>query len=184
MGVDIRASFAILEDSVTKDGVALTKSVQGDAAAAKVAAPVLAFRDSAGNLVYPQLTSEGKLPVDFDGAGVSFSDASQTPVAGSLTYAVVAGVDLTASKTYGKISYRGSCRRAAEFVLVQINDVTETVLDSFVLDAGQYNDNVDLGETEFQTGATGTQRLELRAKNFSNPVSDFRGSLVCLEFAA
>lgn len=181
---DIRASFPVLEDAVSGAGVALTKSQQGDAGASKVGATAFAFRDSAGNLILPQLTSEGKLPVDLAGAGVPFSNAAQAPVAGSLTYSVVAELDLTASKTYGRISYRGSCRRAAEFVLVQIDDTTETVLDSMVLDAGQYNDNVNLGETEFTTGATGTQKLELRAKNFANPLSDFRGSLACLEFAS
>lgn len=181
---DIRASFPVLEDATTKEGVALTKSQQGEAGAAKVGLTALAFRDSAGNLVLPQLTSEGKLPVDLAGAGIPFSDAAQAPIAGSLTYAVVAELALTASKTYGRISYRGSCRRAAEFVLVQIDDATETVLDSMVLDAGQYNDNVNLGEPEFVTGGVGTQKLELRAKNFSAPLSDFRGSLACLEFAS
>ena len=178
----VRESFPVLEDAVTKEGVAIHATSNGDASAGKVGATVWAFKDHLGNVVHPQLTPEGKLPVDFMGAGVAKSASSNGEVVGSLTLTDICEVSLTANKTVGKITVAGACFREAIFYLVQVNDATETIIDSFIVGAGQYSYNSNKGEYEISTGATGTQKLILKAKNLSK-ASDFLGSLSCLEFA-
>jgi hypothetical protein len=178
----VRESFPILEDAITKEGIALHKTENGDASAGKIGATVWAFKDSAGNVVHPQLTPEGKLPVDFDGAGVSKSATSDGEVVGSLTLVTICEADLTVDKTYGKISATGSCFKEAIFYLIQLDDAAETILSSFITGPGLYSFSTELNSTEFVTGSTGTQKLLLKAKNL-NKASDFLGNLACLEFA-
>lgn len=178
----IRESFPILEDAVSKVGEALHKSQNGDASAGKVGATVWAFKDSSGNLVHPQLNSEGKLPVTSEGAGIPKSATSDGEIAGSLTLTDICEVSLTASKTHAKIHANGSCFKEAIFYLVQVNDAVETILASFIVGPGQYSFNASLSSTEFVSGATGTQKLILKAKNL-NKESDFLGDISCLEMA-
>lgn len=179
----VRESFPILEDSVTKEGIALHKTENGEASAGKVGATVWAFKDASGNLVHPQLNSEGAIVVTSEGAGVPKSATSDGEVAGSLTLVTVCEVALSVDKTYGKVSANGSCFKEAIFYLVALDDAAEVILGSFIVGPGQYSFNLDLIATEFESGSTGTQKLQLKAKNL-NKASDFLGSVACLEFAA
>lgn len=179
----VRESFPVLEDALTKEGVAPHKSQNGDASAGKVGMTVWAFKDASGNLVHPQLNSEGALVVTSEGAGISKSATSDGEVAGSLTLTTICEVSLTASKTHGKIHAHGSCFKEAIFYLIQQDDATETIISSFIVGPGQYSFNADLKSTEFVTGSTGTQKLILKAKNLSKE-SDFLGDISCLEFPA
>jgi len=179
---DVRESFPVLEGA-SQEGLALRAIQEGDAPTSKNGILGFAFTDSAGNVILPQLTAEGKVPVDFEGAGVSKSATSNGVVAGALTNTLICEVSLTASKTYGKVSARGACFREAIFQLIQVNDVTETILDEFIVGPGQFSYLCDLGQTEFISGATGAQKLQLKAMNLSK-ASDFRGSIACLEFVA
>jgi hypothetical protein len=178
----IRESFPILEDAVTKVGEALHKTQNGDASAGKVGSTTWAFKDSSGNMVHPQLTPEGKLPVDFQGAGVSKSATSDGEVAGSLTLVDICEIALTADKTYGKIHFNSSCFKEAIFYLIQVDDAVETIISHSIVGAGQYSSSIHLGEKEIVAGSTGTQKLILKAKNLSKE-SDFLGDIACLEFA-
>ena len=178
----VRESFPILEDALTKEGVAPHKSENGDASAGKIGVTTWAFKDSSGNLVHPTLTPEGKLPVDFQGAGVPKVATSNGEITGALTLTDVCEVALTANKTVGKISVTGACFREAIFYLVHKNDAIETIISSFIVGAEAYTANVNLGEYEVTTGNTGTQKLILKAKNL-NKESDFLGSFSCIEFA-
>lgn len=178
----IRESFPVLEDAITKVGEALHKSQNGDASAGKVGLTSWVFKDSSGNLVHPQLTPEGKLPVDFQGAGVPRSGTSDGEIAGALTLTDIAEVNLTTSKTHGRIKAQGSCFKEAIYYLVQVDGAIELILGSFIVGPGQYSFELNMGETEIITGATGTQKLILKAKNLQKE-SDFLGSLSCLEFA-
>lgn len=182
MAGDVRETFPITEDATTGAGLNPTSRVEGDAAAAMKGLIGFAFKDSSGNVILPQLTSEGKLPVDFASAGVPKSAQCGTAVAGSLTQVLVCEVALTISKTYGKISARGACFREAIFQLIQLNDVTSTVLDEFIVGPGQFSYEIQMGALEILTGGTGTQKLQLKAKNLDK-ASDFRGSLSALEYA-
>jgi hypothetical protein len=177
----IRESFPILED-VNQVGVAPSKSENGDASSGKVGMTSWVFKDSSGNLVHPQLTPEGKIAVDLEGAGVPKSATSDGEVVGSLTLTTICEVALNTSKTHGKITASGSCFKEAIFYLVQTDDATETILSSFIVGPGQYSFESNLGSTEVVTGASGTQKLTLKAKNL-NKASDFLGNIACLEFA-
>lgn len=179
----IRESFPMLEDATTKVGEALHKSQNGDASAGKVGATVWAFKDSSGNLVHPQLNSEGALVVSSEGAGVPRSATSDGEITGSLTLTLICEVALSTDMTYGKIHAHGSCFKEAMFYLVQLDDATELILASFIVGPGQYSFMADLKSTEFASGATGTQKLQLKALNLTK-ASDFLGDISCLEFPA
>jgi hypothetical protein len=181
-----REYFPTLADG-SDVGVALSKSLAGDAAAGKVGSTAFAFKDSSGNLVLPSLTPEGKVPVDFEGSGVAKSvcadDAGDGFIAGSLTIQTICEVSLTASKTVGKIVFSGVCFRESVYRLEQLNDVTTTVLGTIILGPGQYTFEKNLGAKEIVTGATGTQKLVLKGLNLTK-VSDMGGEISCLEFAS
>lgn len=177
-----RESFPILED-VNQVGVALSKSENGDASSGKVGATVWAFKDSSGNLVHPQLNSEGALVVSSEGAGTPKSATSDGEVPGSLTLVTVCEVSLTANKQQGKIHANGACFKEAIFYLIQLDDATETIISSFIVGPGQYSFHADLKSTELVSGSTGTQKLILKAKNLVK-ASDFLGDISLLEFPA
>lgn len=178
----IRETFPILENFTTDEGEVAHLAKAGEAVANKNGLSAFAFKTHDGNFVHPTLTPEGKVPVDFEGAGVSKKDSSEGEIAGSLTLTTIAEIALTASKTYGRISARGSCFKEAIFYLVQQDDVTETIIGHGMVGAGDYNTRIDMGTAEIVAGATGTQKLILKAKNL-NKVSDFLGDVACLEFA-
>lgn len=176
-----REAFPILENA-SQQGAVLSKSENGDASAGKVGLTAWVFKDSAGNLVHPTLTTEGKLQVTSEGAGIPKSATSDGEVAGSLTLTTICEVALTASKTHGKIHANLACFKETIGYLVQLDDATETIIGSFILGPGQYSFHLDLGTTEIVSGSTGTQKLILKAKN-AFKASDFLGDLSCLEFA-
>lgn len=179
---DIREVFPVLVDETTDEGLALTASLAGDAAASKVGLVGFSFKSHSGQLVLPTLTPEGKVPVDLQGAGVALSASSNGQIAGSLTNVVVAEITLSQNKTYGRISATGSCFREAIFEVVHQNDTVNTIIGSFLIGPGQFTFTWNGGETELQSGSTGTQKLILRAKNLQK-ASDFRGNISALEFA-
>lgn len=178
----IRESFPVLEDATTKVAEALHKSQNGDASAGKVGLTSWVFKDSSGNLVHPTLTSEGKLPVTSEGSGIPKSATSDGEVTGALTLTTICEVSLTASKTHGKIHANGSCFKETIFYLIQLDDAAEEIISSFIVGPGQYSYHADLKSREILSGATGTQKLILKAKNL-NKESDFLGDISCLEFA-
>lgn len=179
----LRETFPVLENLATGEGEVLNTAVQGETAAGKNGMIGIAFKDSLGNLVLPQLTSEGKIAVDFEGAGIAKKATSNGEVVGSLTLTTIAEISLTPSKTHGKILAKGSCFKEALFYLVQVNDVTETIIGHGIVGAGDYNTVIDIGIGEVVAGATGTQKIILKAKNLTK-VSDFLGHVSCLEFVS
>jgi len=178
----IRESFPILEDATTLAGVALHKSENGDASAGKVGMTAWVFKDKDGYLVHPQLNNEGAIVVSSEGAGTPKNATSGGEVVGALTLTTICEVALTAAKTVGKISVQGACFREAIFYLIALDDATEVIITSFIVGSGQYSHTIPMGEYEFVTGATGTQKLILKAKNLSK-ASDFLGSFSAIEFA-
>lgn len=178
----LRETFPVLENLATGEGEVLNTADAGATAAGKHGLIGFSFKDSSGNLILPMLTPEGKIAVDLEGAGVAKKASSLGEIAGSLTLTTIAEISLTASKTYGKILAKGSCFKEAIYYLIQVDDVTETIIGHGIVGAGDYNTLIDLGIAEIATGATGTQKLILKAKNLTK-VSDFLGHVSCLEFA-
>lgn len=179
----LRETFPVIENLATGEGEVLNTANAGEVAAGKHGLSAFAFKDSAGNFVHPQLTSEGKLAVDFEGAGIAKTSSSAGEIVGSLTLTTIAEISLTPSKTHGKILAKGSCFKEALFYLIQVNDAVETIIGHGIVGAGDYNTVIDLGIGEVVAGATGTQKLILKAKNLTK-VSDFLGHVSCLEFVS
>jgi hypothetical protein len=161
---DVRAPFAILEDG-NNVGQVVRQIQVGDSPAAKNGLLGFAFRDSAGNVVLPQLTAEGQLPVSLDTAGVILRERGTVSDLATNTPETVTGASLTlvASATYVEISFQVSCRRACLFQIVQLDDAAETILYDALVDAGQYTFKGGLDVDEIIAGATGTQSLFVRA---------------------
>lgn len=178
----LRETFPILENFTTSEGEVAHLAKAGEAVANKNGLSAFAFKTHDGNFVHPTLTPEGKVPVDFEGAGISKKASSEGEITGALTLTTIAEIDLTADKTYGKIKAQGSCFKEAIFYLIQQNDATEKIIGHGVVGAGDYNCEIDMGSGEVVAGATGTQKLILKAKNLVK-TSDFLGHVVCLEFA-
>lgn len=141
------------------------------------AVPVLGYRDSSGNLIAPQLNAAGAMPVTFD-AGVE--KYARGTVAGNASITDVATMTLTANKVYKSIEFLVSCFRDALFELVQVDDATTTVLADVLVGPGHFTQAVRLENLLITAGASGTQVLKLRAKNF-NALSDFRATVTAIE---
>jgi len=164
---DPRAPFPMIQDG-NQVGQVLDQAIDATTAAAALLGLVgFAFKDSTGKVVLPQLDPEGKLPVTMDSAGTILR-ARGTNVNQNATPATVAGAVLTlaVSSTFVNIGMVISCRRAAIFELIQVNDATTTVLASAIIDAGQYTATVALPVDQVASGSTGTQSLAVRAATF------------------
>jgi len=178
---DLRESFPILEDSSTGVGSAPFKSQNGDPSAGKVGMTSWVFKDASGNLVHPQLNSAGQISVTSDASG-TFRNAKGELAAGSATMVDVTSASLTlaVSKTFIKLSCVVSCLREALFNIVQINDVTTTILSEIVIGPGQYTFQWCQPEFEISSGATGVQTLKVQAKNFDK-LSSLRATISAVE---
>lgn len=177
----LRETFPVLENAATGVGEVLHMVTEGAAPTAKQALIGFSFKDSAGNVVLPQLTSEGKIAVDFEGAGTSLSGSSNGEVAGALSLVTVCDITLGAAKTYGKIHANVCCFKETLCYLIWLDDTTETIIGHALLGPGQYSAIIDLKIKEVVTGAVGTQQFILKAKNLVK-ISDIMGDMACLEF--
>jgi hypothetical protein len=172
--------FRTLKDS-SNVAHAIDKINSGDAPGSKNGLLAFGFRDSAGNVVLPQLTAGGAIPVDSNAAmGTPIKIRGEN--AGSLSAVAVATLSLTADESYDDIHANVSCLRETLFQLVQIDDATETVLADALVGAGQYSFHFDLGCVSITAGSTGTQSLVVRGINLDK-ISTMRAN-VCAYQAA
>lgn len=180
---DIREVFPILEDGSNVGQVPRAKA-EGDAPSTHLGLLGFSFKDAAGNVVLPQLDSQGRLPVSEDGAGTCITGRGIATPAGSGPGNAedLVTLTLTASKLYKDIEWVVSCFRDAVYQIIHLDDVTETIKAEVIVGAGDYTDSGILKCLEFTAGASGTQSLILRAYNL-NAVSDVRGTLSVLELA-
>lgn len=165
-------------------GVAPDQAIDATTAAAALKGLVgFAFKDINGNVVLPQLDTLGRIAVT-NVTGILKSSGAGELAAGSLTMVAVtaASITLNISKTYTNVSIGICARQDSLFQLIQLNDVTETVLQEFIVGAGQYSLIEQLFNLTFTTGATGVQKLLFKAKNFET-LSSLRANLACLEVA-
>jgi len=164
---DPRAPFPIIQDP-SGVGQVPDQAVDATTAAAALLGLVgFAFKDATGKVVLPQLDGEGKLPVTMDSAGTILrARGTKADQDSSLADVTNATITLPTSKTFVQLGMVVSCRRAAYFELVQIDDLTTTILHSVILDAGQYNASISLPVDQIVSGASGTQTLKVRSKTF------------------
>lgn len=175
---DLRTSFVVLEDVASQAGRAWHAAVQGDAAAGKNAGPVLAVKDQAGNLQYIPMIN-GAIPVTFEGvvAGLNANGL----VAGNAAFTDVAVITLTPDAEYKKVGFVAGGTRDMRFQIVQVDDMTTTILvQGIVTGAGNMSLSELLESIEFTAGSTGTQELKLQAKCL-NALSDMTGTITTYE---
>lgn len=186
MSVDIRESFPTLEDA-SGVGTPLDKSQEGDAAAGKVGSTSFVYKDSDGNLVLPQLDSQGRLPVNTGFAGTRLR-APATSVAGYLlggpvySFSTVLSLDAASGTNYVDIKGRVNCRRSALFQLLYQDAGSTVILDEVILDSGEYSAEIGLGlGDQFNVPSSGvTPAFIIQAGNFEK-ASDLHASLCCVQ---
>lgn len=189
---DIRESFPTLENAGTKAGVALTSSQTGDAQSGKVGAVGFSFQDSSGNLILPALDAQGRFPVSTDQQGTRLRAHGDVP--GIIPTYVSPGVytglqqvlsiPLTVSKTIGDFGGKVASRKGAYFELVYSDGSSSVILDSSIVDAGQYTAQLGMGPSEdtFSVPASATSPvLKIIAGNFET-ISDLHATLTVLQF--
>jgi hypothetical protein len=174
---EIRSPFPTLVDS-NGVGQVLTAASAGQAAASIVEGSVgFAYKDASGNLVLPQLTSAGAVPIAL--TMNNFSDAAS---AGGSTSAFVqvCAATLNASKTYAAVEATLTCYQDTLAQVIKSDNGVQTVLGYIQLGPGQYSYKFDSKATQFSTGATGAQLLLISAKNLL-VASDLHGSVACVQ---
>jgi len=181
--VEPRASWPILEDVTSQAGLPLHKVAQDDALSGKNAAAFLGFKNSLGKLRYPKVDGEDRLIVS-GGASDDYAYLSMRGEkdSGSATLALVTGcdIDLVADLTYRDVGFIVSCFRDAHFQIVQVNNLTETILADILVDSGAPTITGQITALPFAAGSTGVQKLKLLAKN-ENALSALRGTLTVTE---
>lgn len=193
MQSDLRESFPSLEDRATGAGVTLAASIEGQSSAGQQGAIGFAFKDAAGNVVLPQLDNEGRVPVTLSGQGTRLRNYGSK--AGALLSAtgafygnqqLVTSIDLTANTDIGDFGGKVNCRRAAYFELRYEDNGASVVLDSSLVDAGQYTAPLGAGPQEdtFHVPASAVApKISIYAGNLDNgKLSDLRGMLTVLQF--
>lgn len=178
-----REVFTILEQS-DGEGVGLQKKIVGDAASSGVNnVPVVTFKDASGNFVYPQLDSNGRLPVTSQAVGSDVSATGKATPGALNTDTDVATITLAASQEYDLAGMHVASRFPTEFRLEHNNNGTPAVLARSICGAGQYAATVDLPNISFTAGGSGTQELKIIAQQLNGPLSDVVGTVAALEKA-
>ncbi len=154
---------------------------EGDAISGVDALPVLGFKDKNGNFKYGKVNDDGELVVSMEGVGTPLSSTDIVTPAGINTLTTIVELTLTASKVVEEIKVRASCMFPTKWELIQVNDVTLTVKDSFLTGAGQYSFSMHYANMEITTGGSGTQKLRLRATQLSGSASDQHGYIECFQ---
>ena len=176
-----REVFPILE-TTGGAGSTASQSQAGDAAAGKRGITGFGFRDSSGNLILPQLTATGKLPVDTGASAGTCKSSFGKNATGSLTDVVVATIVLLNAKVYSQIASTVSSTRTSIFRLVHNNNGVETELAVQIVGAGQFSHDFLQDCLQFTSGAVGVQELKIFALNLDK-ISQLSATISCLEAA-
>lgn len=181
---EVRESFPVLEEGGNGAGVPLAKAVNTVTDPSGLAGLIgFSFKDSAGKVVLPQLTSDGKIMVDTEADTGVDKSANGEVAPGSSSEVMIAELSLTASKIYKDIEYQTSCFRDAEWRLVYVDDPTgtpvETLLGKWVSGPGQFTVNNSFKHLKFTAPST-SPVLRIMAKN-TNAQSALKAMISCIE---
>jgi hypothetical protein len=143
------------------------KDLEGDAALGKEGLVAFGFKDSSGNLVLPSLTASGQIAVALTANACLKSPAGEL-AAGSASIAAVTNAEITlaVSTEYDNIGFVVSSRRDSLFQIIQSDDGSETILAEIIVGAGQYTVVGELHCFKVISGASGVQKILVKAKNF------------------
>jgi hypothetical protein len=155
----------------------------GDAVSGVDALPALIAKDSSGNFAYLPLNADGELIVSNDSLGVKKFDYAKVAPAAINTLTTIVDLTLTADAVYEDIFIRVSATHASMWELVQVDDATLTVLDSFVTGPGQFTFKCPYNHMEITAGSTGTQALRIRATQLQGSVTDHHAYVEAFEKA-
>jgi len=171
---DIDEIFATLEDALG-NGVSPIMRQEGDSSASLEGSIKFSFKNVAGQLTLPRLTSDGKLVVDTEAEGGAFR-YKYGKLNGTLTLTDSLTITLENDITYKDVTFLIACLQESYGEVVWNNDGVETVLTTGLVGAGQYSFRGNAHCLSFATPSTGTQELIIRAKNFEVE-SDIRTAL-------
>ena len=175
--------FNILGNSATGEGQFAVSRIEGEVAAAIRGLIGFAFKDSNGKVVLPQLTTDGKLPVSSDAAGVhSEAHGTVTPVVGVRT--LVATAVLTVDKLYALKFLSCSSTQTVLWEIQQTDDASDDVRHKLITGSGDFTEQVNAGCLEFDAGASGTQEIRIYGTQIKGSASDMHGTLCLLQIGA
>ena len=182
--------FRILDDDGTGAGTAIDKAIDATTAAAALRGLVgFAFKDADGKVILPQLTADGKLPVDTEFSGGDKRHAKGELAAGSTSLVAVTGAEITITGgiVANEIGAVVSCLHSSLFQLVYVDDAggtpVETVLEEAIVGPGQYSFRMGCKNlSQDVSGGTGDQKLIIKAMNFHKQ-SSLRACIDALDSA-
>lgn len=185
MATELRSSFPVLEDLATGAGKPWHSAIETDAAAGRTAAPALVAKDGGGLLRYLKVNTNGELVTSDSDSDIVCLSAEGTIDDGSATLALVCEITLQNSKIYKDLETVVSCYRDAKYEVEWVDDEggggeAITTLMKGRVGSGDYTDCCRLQCKEFTSGATGVQKLRIRALN-QNSLSDIDGSIAIKE---
>ena len=181
---DANEIFNILVDSSSLEGEPAISRTEGEAAAAIAGLIGFAFKDHLGQVVLPQLTTDGKLPVSSDSAGVHTEDhATVTPV-GVLTRTLVATATLAVDKLYKLDFLSTSSLQTVLWEIEQTDDATDTVRHKYLTGSGSFTQQISAGCLEFEAGSIGTQEINIYGTQTKGALSDMHGTICLLQIGA
>lgn len=175
--------FNVLADSATGEGEAAISRIEGEISAAIAGMIGFAFKDHLGNVVLPQLTTDGKLPVSSDAAGVH-SENQGTVEAVVNVRTLVTTAALIPTKKYGLKFLSCASTQTVVWEVQQTNDASDNVRHVLITGAGDFTEQVNAGCLEFTAGASGTQEVRIYGTQIKGSASNMHGTLCLLQIGA
>lgn len=161
----------------------LQQRLEGAAIAGVNALPILGFKDAAGNFKYPLVNADGELVISNAPVGTRMRAHGSVEPSAINTLTTIAEITLAVDEVYEEIMCKGSATFQTLFELVQVDIATITVLDSFVVGSGQYSFSMNYRQMEITAGASGAQKLRVRATQLQGSPSDCIAYVEALEKA-
>ena len=158
--------------------------VEGQIAAAIAGLIGFAFKDSDGKVVLPQLTTDGKIPVSGDSAGIH-SEAHNTNSTGGGGRKLVCTAPLNFEKKYSLKFLSTSSTQEVLWEVQQTDDATDSIRHAYLSGGNApYTNQINAGCLEFIAGDTGTQSVKIYGTQLKGPPSDMIGTLCLLQIGA
>lgn len=181
---DVSEVFNILQNEGTLAGEAATSRRDAlDLVAGIRGLLGFSFQTHDGFAVLPTLTTDGKLPVTSDSAGVKVGGhATVTGVIGVET--LITSATLLTDKLYKLDFLSGACTQTVLWTIKQNDNGVETPVHKFITGSGQYTEQLRPGCLEFDTGSTGPQEVKLYATQVKGSPSDCHGTVCLLQIGA
>jgi hypothetical protein len=171
-----REYFPVIETSDGEGASLLSRQDGVTSAATGNHMGVLAYKDSSGNDVKPQLSASGQVPVTF-AAGTPSSASANVTIAALNTEEDVVALPLANNDVVEASMAMGSSFMATEFKLYHDDNGVLTKLAEFIVGAGDFSHVANLDNISFTCGATGTQRMVLRATQLRGKLTEAYGSI-------